>query len=79
MKPAEFPEQTIVLQRPPGMRDEECGSLAIARTEKGECISCWIGDWRDRLRFLITGKAWLWVVSGKTQPPVYIGTESPFK
>lgn len=78
MKPTQFPQQTIVLKKPPGMTDEECGSLAIHNTERGECISCWTATWRERLRFLITGKVWLWVVSGRTQPPVYIGVESPF-
>ena len=79
MTPTEFPQQTVVLKRPPNMTDEECRSLAIHQTARGECISCWTGTWRDRLRFLLTGRVWLWVVSGRTQPPVYVGTESPWK
>lgn len=79
MKPSEFPEQTIVLQKPPDMTDEQCGTLAIHQTQDGQCISRWRGTWRDRLRFLFGGDLWLWVHSGRTQPPVYIGTEHPFQ
>ena len=77
MKPVDFSEQNKVLVKPEGMTDKECGDLPIH--QHGEfCISCWGGGWRDRLRFLFTGKVWLWVWSGQTQPPVKVVTENPW-
>ena len=79
MKPIEFKQQTIVLQKPSSMSDEECSPLAIHQTENGECISCWTATLKERIKFLFTGRIWLWVVSGRAQPPVYVGIETPFK
>lgn len=78
MKPIEFEGQTIVLQRPPGMTEAECGSLAILRLD-GTCISCWKMGWKERLKALFTGKIWLGVLSGHTQPAVYVAIDQPFK
>ena len=72
MKPTEFKEQHIVLQKPKSMTDEECGTLAIHKTEKGECISKWKAPFWERVKFLFHGTIWLGVVSGKTQPPVWV-------
>lgn len=77
MKPIEFKESNIYLSKPSNMTEEECGSLRIF-TDGKQCISCWRGDWKDRLKFLFTGKVWLKVVSGNNQPPVYVGSEYPF-
>lgn len=77
MIPADFPEKTVDLQRPAGMSEEECQPLPVFRDGE-RCISCWRGTWLDRLRFLLTGRAWLQVWSGSSQPPVYVGTERPF-
>ena len=72
MKPEEFKEQHIVLQKPQSMTDEECGTLGVHRTEDGQCISKWKASFRDRVKFLFHGTIWLGVVSGKTQPPVWL-------
>lgn len=77
MKPTKFDQQTDELQRPPSMTDEECAPLPVFRDGQ-VCISCWRGTWWDRLRFLFTGRVWLWVHMGRTQPPVYVGTDCPF-
>jgi len=77
VKPIKFKEQTKVLQKPEGWTDKQCSPLAIFNDEK-QCISCWVGDLKDRLKFLITGKIWLRIYSGTTQPPVSLETKYPF-
>lgn len=41
-------------------------------TDGEQCVSCWQMTWRERLAALLFGRAWLSVLSGSTQPPVYI-------
>jgi len=77
MKPISFPEQTQVLKKPSSMTDEECTPLPVYNDGKNS-ISCWRGGFRDRLRFLFTGKMWLWVISGSSQPPVLVTPDYPF-
>lgn len=72
MKPIHFKEAQIELKKPNTMTDEECSSLWIHRTEDGQCISLWSTSFLERLKFLFHGKLWLGVVSGKTQPPVWV-------
>ena len=54
------------------MTDDECGSLFVYRSESGECISCWSVSFWQRLKFLFHGKIWLGILSGSTQPPVWL-------
>lgn len=77
MKPIQFPEQTIVLRKPANMTDEECASLPVF-TDGEQVISCWALTWRERFRVLVSGRVWLGVLSGRTQPPVYIVAKAPF-
>lgn len=77
MKPIEFKEQTKVLSKPKSMTDEECSSMAIWNDGE-KCISCWKASLKERIRFLFTGKMWLWVLSGVTQPPVLVDVQNPF-
>ena len=70
MEGISFPEQTLTLGRPPSMSEEECGPLPVYLTAEGQVISCWRMTLRERFSALIFGKVWLWVWSGKTQPPV---------
>lgn len=72
MKPQYFKESTIELKKPASMTDEECGSLYVLQSEDGECISLWSVSLWDRIKFLFHGKLWLGVLSGKTQPPVWL-------
>lgn len=78
MKPVNFPQSTKELQRPQGMTEEECKPLNVYCDGK-HCISCWTEEsiWQ-RLRFLFSGKIWLRVWYGVTQPPVYVATENPW-
>ena len=81
MKPTAFPEQTIVLQRPAGMTEEQCGTLAVF-TDGDHCISRWAPSWKERLLLVLGAPVWLWVWSGRTQPPVAVTVavtvDSPF-
>jgi hypothetical protein len=72
MKPLKFKEATVELTKPASMTDEECSSLHIHQSETGECISLWTTTFWERLKFLFHGKLWLGVLSGKTQPPVWL-------
>lgn len=70
MKPIVFKEHTRVLSKPQAMTDEQCASLAVFDAGDGQLLSCWRASWRERVSVLLFGKVWLWVWSGKTQPPV---------
>lgn len=77
MNPIRFAEANRELQKPEGMTDEQCASLPVY-TNGQQCVSCWQATWKERIRFLFTGKAWLWVWSGETQPPVAVTVNDPF-
>ena len=75
MNPTTFPESTKTLAKPRSMTDEECGPLPVYVTDEddfaiGVVISCWRMSWRERLSALLSGRVWLSVWSGVTQPPV---------
>lgn len=78
MNPISFKEQTKILNKPEGMTDKECSPLPVWNDSQ-RCISCWKGNLKERLLFLFTGKIWLHVWYGQTQPPVRVDIESPFK
>lgn len=77
MRPVRFQGMEVVLGKPSGMTDAECGELAIRR-DKGTCISKWKLTWRERTKVFLTGSVWLGVLSGRTQPPVYLSADQPF-
>ena len=77
MKPIDFAQSTKVLQRPSTMAESECQSLPVWNDGK-QCVSCWKATFKERLNILLTGKVWLGVLSGKTQPPVFVSGESVF-
>lgn len=35
-------------------------------------MSCWRLTWKERIKALLFGKVWLGVLSGFTQPPVWM-------
>ena len=78
MKPIKFKEATRCLQKPQGMTDEECGELWVYN-DGIYSISCWELSFWERIKVLFTGKVWLWVWFGITQPPVLVNTKYPFK
>lgn len=77
MKPIKFKNHSRVLEKPKSMTDEQCESLPILQLNDTN-ISCWAAGWRERLRILLTGKVWLGVLSGASQPPVYLSASQPF-
>lgn len=78
MKPIDFPQSTKVLQRPSTMTEQECQSLHVWNDGK-QCVSCWKLSFKERMKVLFHGKVWLGVLSGKTQPPVFLSGESVFE
>lgn len=77
MKPTDFKQSTKVLQRPSTMAESECQSLPVWSDGK-QCVSCWKLSFKERIKVLFHGKVWLGVLSGKTQPPVFLSGESVF-
>lgn len=71
MKPKYFKESIIELKKPQSITDEECGSLHIYQQDE-VCISLWTVSFWERVKFLFHGHIWLGVLSGKTQPPVWL-------
>lgn len=71
MKPIKFKEATKNLLKPENMTDEECSSLWVYNDGQ-ECVSCWRLTWKERIKALLFGKVWLGVLSGFTQPPVWL-------
>lgn len=78
MKPIDFPQFTKVLQKPSTMTDSECSSLHVW-CDGNQCVSVWKATLIERLKILFTGKVYLGVLSGKTQPPVFVAGESVFE
>lgn len=71
LKPICFEKSNKNLLKPNAMTDRECGGLWVY-TNNIECISCWKLTIIQRLYLLIHGKIWLSVLSGTTQPPVWL-------
>ncbi len=71
MTPTNFKEANRTLNKPESMTDEECSSLRVF-TDGRQCISCWRMTWKERLEALLFGRLWLSVLSGRTQPPVWV-------
>lgn len=78
MKPIDFPQSTKVLQRPGTMSETECQSLPVWNDGK-QCVSCWKPTIKERIKILLGGNVWLGVLSGKTQPPVFVTGERVFE
>ena len=76
MKPVEFPGMNLVLGPPEDITDEECDELPVA-TDGEQCVSCWEMTEEEKAQVLITGRIWLGVYSGRTQPPVVLSTAPP--
>ena len=66
-----FKEANKNLLKPESMTDEECGSLWVY-SDGRQCISCWRLTWKERIKALLFGKVWLFVLSGYSQPPVWL-------
>ncbi len=71
MQPIKFKEANRQLMKPDNMTEEECKALWV-HTDGVECLSCWKMSFKQRLLALLYGKVWLCVLSGSTQPPVWL-------
>lgn len=78
MEPTDFEQSNLTLQKPADMTDDECSPLPVW-TDGEKCVSRWRASWSERLRMLFTGDLWLWVHSGRTQPPVSVSTDHPWR
>ena len=71
MKPIKFKQANKNLLKPESMTDEECKSLWVY-TDGEQCISCWKLTFKDRIKALVFGNVWISVLSGQTQPPIWL-------
>jgi len=69
--PVKFDEANHVLGRPASMTADQCGSLHVW-TDGKRCVSLWQLTLRERLSALFSGRVWLHVWYGRTQPPVAV-------
>lgn len=70
--PVDFPGKNLDLQPPPGA--ENIAPLPIFRNGTC-CVSCWELSPDELADVIRTGKVFLSVFWGQTQPPVYVGSE----
>jgi hypothetical protein len=77
MKPIGFKESNGVLGKPENMTDEECDQLPVFR-DGVHCISCWKLSEEELNQVQKTGCIYLGILSGGTQPPVFLQVENPF-
>lgn len=79
MTPIKFSEANRQLLKPTEMSDEDCKPLWVY-TDGQQCISCWRPSFWQRLQILAFGRVWLCVLTGQTQPPVWLdGRRSVFQ
>lgn len=78
MKPVHFEQMNRILARPPNMTEEQCASLPIF-TDGTVCVSCWEPTIEELAELARTGRVYLLVHSGYTQPPVRLTTLLPFE
>ena len=71
MIPAQFDGSNCVLV------GEGCLDLPVFR-DGTVVVSCWEMTDDERKAFLLTGRVYLYVYSGKSSPPVALGIMSPF-
>jgi hypothetical protein len=78
MQYIDFPEANRTLTRPAGMAADECGSLPI-HNDGRTCISCWQMSPEELVQaHLNGGRVYLGVMSGTSQPPVFLTVDPPF-
>lgn len=77
MIPCNFKQSNQILTRPLNMTDKECTALNVY-SDGEECVSCWKMSISERIITFFTGKVWVGVFSGKTQPPIRLSGHSLF-
>lgn len=76
MKPIEFAQATKTLNAPTSLAGR-CGGLPVW-SDSEQCVSCWKPSIKDRFKILFGGNIYLGVLSGKTQPPVFLTADEMF-
>jgi hypothetical protein len=52
--------------------DDQLPPLPVAVTDDGQCISCWEFDADELAEIAKTGKVWVSLLSGDSQPPMVV-------
>jgi hypothetical protein len=79
MKPSNFPQANVLLQKPPSMTEEECSSLPAHRFLNMDAfVSCWRPTWRERFAILFGLPLWVWVFGGRHHPPIAVEVQNPW-
>lgn len=77
MLPVKFKQANKVLTAPKNWNEKEhgkCGDLHVFNDGQ-QSISLWKLSWKERLQILINGKIWLGILSGPSQPPVWLDAD----
>lgn len=82
MEPSSFPEENLILDKPPGMSYDDCMALSVFQGEDSVgqpvVISCWKPTKKELEEINRTGRVWLWIY-GQTMPPAAVGGFNPFE
>lgn len=77
MIPIKFKESNKVLTAPKNWNEKEqgkCGDLYVYNDGQ-QSISLWKLTWKERFQILFLGKIWMGILSGGSQPPVWLDTQ----
>ncbi|MCC3156441.1 hypothetical protein LJ737_04285 [Hymenobacter sp. 15J16-1T3B] len=74
--PIQFPEANAELGPPPGMSTDDCRPLPILRKDN-QCISMWKLAPEEMASINLTGCVCVGVLSGQTQPPIWVEAAAP--
>ena len=82
MKPIQFPESNIVLNKPDEMTDEECMPLPVCVCRDSEdlplIISCWEPTPEEWNALRKQGRIYIAIVSEEYHPPLIVFPGNPF-
>jgi hypothetical protein len=77
MQFVEFPQVNKRLGPPKGMSAAQCGTLPVYADGRS-CISCWVLSPEEIEHLVLNGgRIWLGIMSGETQPPVFVSATEP--
>lgn len=77
MIPQRFAEANIVMRRPAGTAEEECGAIHAYRDAE-RIITCWRPTPAELVKINLGEPVWLYVI-GQGMPPVCVTAQNPFQ